>query len=286
MKKVLVTGATGFIGNYVVEELLRKNYAVVATSSNQSHAAPKAWFSKVKFIPLDLRNIKPGENYFDLFGRPDIMIHLAWENLPNYKESFHRTGNLPRHETFLKGLITRGLKQLTVTGTCLEYGLQEGCLEESMTCYPEISYAQAKHELRKSIEMTASEKKSHFNWLRLFYIYGRGQNAASLLSQLQIAVERGDEYFNMSGGEQVRDFLPVEMAAQYIVAAAVQTQVQGVINCCSGNPVTVKDFVLKYINDNKMNIKMNLGFYPYTDYEPMRFWGSTTKLSLALDALT
>ena len=81
-----------------------------------------------------------------------------------------------------------------------------------------------------------------FKWVRLFYMYGKGQNPNSLLSQLDKAIANGDKAFNMSGGEQVRDYLPVEKVAEYIVKVALQDKINGVINCCSGEPVSVKEF--------------------------------------------
>ena len=115
MKKVLVTGATGFIGTYVVEVLLSRGYNVVASSSNKSTAVTKKWFEKVNYIELDLKLIDAAVNYFDFFERPDLMIHLSWEGLPNYLQDFHIEDNLPRHQAFLKNMIQNGLLDLTVT---------------------------------------------------------------------------------------------------------------------------------------------------------------------------
>ncbi|MCC6288007.1 MAG: NAD(P)-dependent oxidoreductase, partial [Chitinophagaceae bacterium] len=97
-------------------------------------------------------------------------------------------------------------------------------------------------------------------------------------SQLQQAINRKDEVFKMSGGEQTRDFLPVEKVAEYIVDIAVQSGVTGIINCCSGIPVTVRQLVLNYLEQKNATIKLNLGYYPYPDYEPMHFWGDDSKL--------
>ena len=85
--------------------------------------------------------------------------------------------------------------------------------------------------------------------------------------------------FNMSGGQQVRDFLPVETVAKNIVRVALQKEVEGVINNGSGEPITVEKFVNEYLNKEKKKINLNLGFYPYPDYEPMHFWGDITKLN-------
>jgi nucleoside-diphosphate-sugar epimerase len=87
----------------------------------------------------------------------------------------------------------------------------------------------------------------------------------------------------VSGGEQIRDFMPVEEVASAIVNIALQNKVSGIINCCSGKPVTVKDFVQSYLLQQNKEIKLNPGYYPYPDYEPMRFWGDNTKLKTIIN---
>ena len=277
MKKVLVTGATGFIGNYVVDELLRRGCTVIATSHDEKKAAGANWFAKLKYIPFDLRGVDPEINYYEFFDRPDAMIHLAWEGLPNYKDSFHIEENFPRHKRFLKNLVANGLRDLTVAGTCFEYGMREGCLREDMEAQPTNAYAIGKNELRRSLEENKT-KGFHFKWPRLFYMYGKGQHPNSLFSQLDKALDDADESFNMSPGEQVRDYLPVEQMAALIVNIALQIKVKGIINCCSGRPVVLKQLVEDYLKEKNQHISLNLGYYLYPDFEPMSFWGDTAKL--------
>jgi len=280
MKKVLVTGATGFIGTYVVEVLLSRGYNVVASSSNKSTAVAKKWFNKVKYIEMDLKLMDSTINYFDFFERPDLMIHLAWEGLPNYLQDFHIKENLPRHAAFLRNMLENGLHDLTVTGTCFEYGMQNGCLHEEMAVEPQNPYAIAKNSLRKNVESLSLEFSFRFKWVRLFYMYGEGQSPNSLISQLDKALAANEKIFNMSGGMQIRDFLPITNMAENIVSIAIQADVLGIVNCCSGKPITVKDFVTNYLKANNKEIELNLGFYSYATYEPMEFWGDNKKLKL------
>lgn len=278
MKKVLVTGATGFIGNFVVQELLHRQYEVIATSASIAKAQQKPWFDRVSFKPMHLEKWDASVNYYDFFDAPDCMIHLAWEGLPNYQDDFHITINLPRHKAFIENMIGNGLKDISITGTCLEYGKQEGCLSEDMPVYPSSSYAIAKNELRKYAELLKDKYLFHFKWIRLFYMFGEGQNPKSLFSQLEKAVYNGDLSFNMSAGEQIRDYLPVEMVAEYIVRIATQQKVTDIINCCSGTPVTIRNLVEEYLKKKNRTIHLNLGHYSYPDYEPMSFWGDNSKL--------
>lgn len=278
--KVLVTGACGFIGNYVVAELLRHGYTVIATSRDEDKAAKFGWFSQVRYISCDL-NI-PQEDFFQFFQQPDLLIHLAWEGLPNYKDLFHLEKNLFSNYQFLKNMFENGLQSLVVTGTCLEYGMQNGALNEAMTTMPNNPYGLAKDTLRKFLEQLQKKIDFEFKWVRQFYMYGKGQHPKSILSQLDRAVEKGETSFNMSGGEQLRDYLPVEKVAEYIVRIPMQNKISGIINCCSGEPISIRKLVENYLAEKNKSIELNLGFYPYPDYEPMAFWGDSRKLKSIL----
>lgn len=277
--KVLVTGATGFIGNYVVSELLKKNVEVITTSNVKGDDKKINLPNDVGYIEFDLNeNYEQKGNLFDYFQKPDKLIHLAWEGLPNYNEMFHIEKNLFANYFFLKKLIEGGLKDITVSGTCLEYGMQEGCLVETMNCIPENPYAVSKDSLRKFLEQLQKKAGFSFKWVRLFYIFGKGQSEKSLYSMLEAAIQKEAKEFDMSAGDQVRDFLPVEKVAEILAEISLQNKVKGIINCCSGKPVTVKEFVENYFAQRGKEIKLNRGVYPYPDYEPFAFWGDSTKL--------
>ncbi len=281
MKKVLVTGATGFIGQYVVAELLRRGCHVIASSAHPTKAAAMDWFNRVTYIPFDFSHFDPAVNYYTCFQSPDLLLHLAWEGLPNYKAAFHIEENLPRHTALLRNLIQHGLSDVTVTGTCFEYGMAEGCLAENLPPAPANAYAIAKDRLRRELAVLLPE--GH-RWVRLFYMYGKGQHSNSLFSQLENALRSGEDFFAMSGGVQERDYLPVEKVAAYVVQIALQHAVTGIINCCSGQPVTVLDMVNRYLAATGRTIPLRLGVYPYSDLEPMHFWGDDTRLKLALQS--
>ena len=283
MMKVLVTGATGFIGNHVVNALLKDNHAIIATSLHYKKAKEVSWFEQVKYRQLDITKLDNELNYFEYFDSPDVVIHLAWEGLPNYRSSAHIEKNLFNHYNFLKNLVINGARNISVSGTCMEYGLREGKLSESMTTNPENPYSIAKDSLRKFLEQLRKETLFNLKWIRLFYMYGNGQNANSILSQLEIALKKGDSEFKMSEGKQQRDYLPVEKVAEYIIKVALQKEIEGIINCCSGVPITINQLVENYLKVKNKNIRLIKGFYPYTDYEPMNFWGDNSKLKKILD---
>lgn len=274
--KVLVTGSTGFIGRYVVPLLLNHELDVVATSRDKKKARQFDWYNEVEYIPCDISN--SSIDFFSFFGEPEIIIHLAWDGLPNYKSPFHVEKNLPANCLFLKNFLDGGVKKMVATGTCYEYGMQCGCLSEDMATLPVTQYGLAKDTLRKYLEMLIPEYNVSFNWVRLFYMYGDGQNEYSLVPQLKKAILSGDTIFNMSGGEQLRDYLNAETVAEYICRIALQTEINGVLNCCSGKPISIRRFVEKIISEMNSDISPNPGYYPYPDYEPLAFWGDVSRL--------
>jgi dTDP-6-deoxy-L-talose 4-dehydrogenase (NAD+) len=110
-------------------------------------------------------------------------------------------------------------------------------------------------------------------------MHGKGQNPRSLLAQLDASIDGGVDVFNMSGGEQLRDYLPVEEVAAHLVALAGHPTFDGIVNVCSGSPVSVRRLVEDRVAGRGAAIRLNLGYYPYPDYEPMAFWGDAGKLS-------
>jgi len=272
--KILVTGATGFIGSHLVEKLGASGHEIIATARSLERPWPVN--DKVQFIKHDLYEKNP--NLFDFFQCPNLVIHLAWNYLDDYRSPAHIEKELPAHRHFLATLIAQGLSKLAVTGTCLEYGLQEGCLSEKMETQPVIPYAEAKDTLRKFLFNLRSEFNFDLTWIRLFYTYGKGQQQKSILQQLEHAIQLGENEFNMSSGEQWRDYLPVEMMASYIMRLALSSSRGEIVNCCSGKPVSIKELVTSYLEQRGVNMKLNLGVYPYVDYEPFRFWGDTSRL--------
>lgn len=277
--KVAVSGATGFIGRHVLAELESRSAEAIALVRPTSEKPIER--SNCRVVELDLHEAP--SNSFELMGRPDVLIHLAWSGLPNYNSLHHFEQELPAQYRFLKSLVESGLQNIVVAGTCFEYGMQSGPLSEDVAPHPSNPYGFAKNALRCQLEYLKSAHLFHLTWARLFYLYGKGQAESSLLPQLMKADERGDPVFNMSGGEQLRDYLPVTEVARALVSLASANKDMGAVNVCSGTPISVRKLVEGWIKENGWSITLNLGHYPYPDYEPMAFWGDRRKLDSLLE---
>jgi dTDP-6-deoxy-L-talose 4-dehydrogenase (NAD+) len=271
--KIAVTGATGFIGRHVVCALLSKGDATVLATSRSAEQA----FAPSDALHVANIDISNADQAAESIATADVLVHLAWSGLPNYQSEAHLVSELPRQMAFLKSCSQRGIKRIVVSGTCLEYGMQTGELVETQQSAPSNPYAEAKQQLHEQL-LRLSPGQFGLTWLRIFYLFGAGQSHTSLYSQLRAAVESGRPRFAMSPGDQIRDFLPVEIAADMIAGVALRDDADGTFNVCSGQPVEVATLARRWLQEWNAHIELDLGTYPYPAYEPFAFWGSADKI--------
>lgn len=273
--RIIVTGATGFVGRHVVAALLARGHQVTAVARDERRCAELPWRDSVPFVACDVHDAL---ELPERFAVPDVLVHLAWAGLPNYRDLFHFERNLPGDYRFIKQMVAAGTKHVLVTGTCFEYGMQSGALSEDAPALPTNPYALAKNTLRLFLQALQAQQPFALHWARLFYLHGPGQHDGSVLAQLDRAIDAGERQFNMSGGEQLRDYLPVEEAAGYLTSMIERPDFAGVTNCCSGQPISIRRLVERRIEQRGAQIALNLGHFPYQDCEPFAFWGSRRRL--------
>jgi dTDP-6-deoxy-L-talose 4-dehydrogenase (NAD+) len=278
--KVLVTGATGFVGRHLVAALLERGCEVRAVGRNAEKAQGMPWINHVEFVAADIH--AADLNVVALTEGIDALAHLAWPGLPNYRALFHFEHNLMADYRFIKSAVEAGVSQVLVTGTCFEYGMQSGPLSESTEPRPSNPYGLAKHTLHLFLLNLQQEQPFTLQWARLFYLHGEGQNPNSLLAALDRAIDAGEASFNMSAGEQLRDFLAIETAASHLAAILHQRDFDGVVNCASGHPVSVRALVEQRLHERGATLALNLGHYPYPTHEPLAFWAVTECLQQLL----
>ena len=271
--KIVVTGAAGFIGRHVIPLLIAKGHEVTAmVRKNQDNFAINQCYRIVEHeIGQEIGNL------YSKLGEPDTLLHLAWAEVSNCKSLKHIDIELPTHYNFIKQMVNAGVGNICVTGTCYEYGMQSGMLSEYNEAKPCNPYGYAKDALRKQLQYLKYEHDFKLTWMRPFYMYGEDQPNNTIYSQLRLAVQRRDTVFNMSGGEQLRDYLHIDDVVTKIAELVYIRKDIGIINICSGSPISVRCLVEQWINDRKWDIELNLGHYTYPNYEPLAFWGNTEK---------
>src|SRR4029078_12337969 len=111
------------------------------------------WRGRAAFVSLDAAS--PPADVFEKLGCPDVLIHLAWGGLPNYRSRHHFESELPHQYSLLRRLVDGGLRKLVVVGTCFEYGMRYGPLSEGMDPAPANPYGLAKDTLRSQLQYLA-----------------------------------------------------------------------------------------------------------------------------------
>jgi len=271
--KVVVTGANGYIGRHVVSKLLDSGCEVTACD--------------VCFSDMDTRACKieadlfsGAQDMFERLGRPDVCVHLAWRD-GFVHNSHNHMGDLSGHYKFLTSLIDSGLKQLAVMGTMHEVGYHEGKIDENTPCNPLSMYGIAKDALRRSLILYCKDK-CVLQWLRGFYILGDDKNNHSIFSKILAAAADGKKKFPFTSGRTKYDFMTVDELAAQITAVVMQTEVSGIINVCSGKPVSLAERVEQYIRDNALKIELDYGAYPDRPYDSPIIYGDATKINKIL----
>ena len=239
--------------------------------------------SRIRLVNLDIH--APPSDPFVALGKPDLLLHFAWSGLPRYDSLQHLEKELPAHEAFLSACVHSGIKRLLVAGTCFEYGMVSGEIKEDHALNPTTKYGKAKVRLFEKMTALREKYPFDFTWARIFYLFGSDQSPNSIYSQLQAAISRGDESFDMSGGEQIRDYLCVRDAASLLVDVAIHAGDLGAVNLCSGVPIRLKDQVTSWLAESNSAMRLNLGRISYSNLEPMAFWGSRSKLDCALGSV-
>ena len=248
MTKVLLTGATGFVGIQILKGLLGVGARVV----------PVVRSGKEKFVPIS-ENVERIVSSPDIFQESvewwaaqcrgvDTVIHAAWYAEPGkYLMSEKNMDCLAGSLNLARGTVIAGVKRWVGIGTCFEYDISVGKLSIDAPLKPLTPYAGAKASLFTALSHWLPSQSIEFAWCRLFYLYGEEEDERRLVPYLHKKLSKG-EPVELTSGTQIRDFLDVSEAARIIVRIALSEQ-RGPINVCSGVPITVRQLAER-IADN------------------------------------
>ena len=163
--------------------------------------------------------------------------------------------------------------------------MQNGELSETLTAFPANPYGYAKDALRRQLEFLQAQMPFDLSWARLFYMYGEGQSGKSIFSLLSAAAERGDTYFDMSGGEQIRDYLRIDEVATFLVRLSCLQRNSGIVNVCSGAPRSMRGIVESWLNENHWRYRTAPGASSLSRLRAFCFLGKRAQASFALGRL-
>ena len=273
--KILITGANGYIGSHVTRYI----------SNNTTHTVIAVDFSNdkiqnlnnIQYTNIDILTNASNPDLYKMLKEPDAVIHFAWRDGFKHDSDAHLL-YLGNHYLFLKNMIDSGCKNINVMGTMHEVGYYTGEINENTPCNPMSLYGIAKNSLRQALLTYSSGKDVSVKWLRAFYITGDDSLNHSVFAKILEMANNGQKTFPFVSGTNKYDFININKLAEYIARASTQTSVNGIINVCSGKPVSLKDKVEEFINENRLQIKPEFGAYPSRKYDSPLIYGNIDKL--------
>jgi nucleoside-diphosphate-sugar epimerase len=241
MKRVLVTGATGFIGRYTIPALLERGFEVHTAA--RATPAPSAALA-VHAHMVNLLDEAASRQLITTI-RPSHLLHLAWTTKPGtYWTDLANLDWLSASISLVKSFINEGGERIVGAGSVAEYDLRYGhCSESHTPLNPQSLYGSTKNALRAVLDSLRLQEGLSTAWGRLFFLYGPGEADGRLISSISRSLLRG-EPAHCTLGRQVRDYLFVEDAAQAL-SSLLDSDVTGAINIASGLPVSVRELAIR-----------------------------------------
>lgn len=240
MAKVFLTGASGFVGGQILKTLLASGHEVTATARSRN-SIPADMTDRIKVIETQDLFSEETEWWQAALSGHDALIHAAWYVEP----VIYLNSPLAVHcawgsAAMVSAAASAGVSHFVGLGTCMEYRLPSAHLGPDAPLGPDNLYAASKLATFFMTKRRAEAASMRFTWCRLFYLYGEGEYEKRLVPYLRKCLEAG-EVAQLSAGTQVRDYIDVVDAGR-MIASIVDTGQQGVVNICSGQPVTIRAF--------------------------------------------
>ena len=274
MKKILVTGASGFIGRHTLAPLLQAGYEVHAVSFKNK----KENETSIKWHQTDLKNSTQTQELIRKI-QPTHLLHFAWCAEPGkFWTDPENTQWVEASFNLIKKFHAQGGKRVVISGSCAEYEWNKSIYSEKTTSEkPATLYGKCKQELQIKVEAFCHEVDLSLCWGRIFFVYGPYEHPARLVSSIVRSLLK-NETAECSHGNQKRDLLFVEDVASGFVSI-LENEITGIVNIGSGEGVDLKD-VIKTIGDKigRKNL-IRMGTLPSPANEPPILMADTKRLT-------
>jgi len=263
---VILTGAGGFVGRQVLNCLVDRGIRVRAVLRDNDTLEIERFrgLESVVFTP-DLFQ-ESVDWWADACKDVEVVIHLAWYVEPGlYLQSSKNLECLRGTLALAEGAVGAGVRHFVGVGTCFECDLSAGTITSETALKPTSLYAGCKAAAYIALDALFRKEETQFSWCRLFYLYGEGEDPRRLVPYLRSKLSEGQQA-DLTSGEQIRDFLDVRTAGRMIADVATNPG-RGVVNICSGKPITVRALAESIADEYGRRALLNFGARPdnFTD---------------------
>ena len=275
MKRVLVTGGSGFVGRHCLPQLLDLGYDVHVISSQPQTGDHVNWHMVDLMDQLAVASLMKSV-------QPTHLFHLAWITEPRrYSTAPENVDWLASSLQLLRSFHQHGGRRVVMTGSCAEYDWNYGwCREDLTPLKPATLYGQCKAALLATLEGYAKQVGLSWGWGRLFFMYGPHSHPSRIPGVVIESLSR-NEPARCSHGNQIRDFLHIADVASALVAL-IDSEVQGPLNIASGEPVTIRQIVLQIADHFGRRDLVEFGAIPAAASEPPLLVADVRRLTLEL----
>lgn len=271
MMRVLLTGASGFVGRHVLSKLVESGVDVCVIG----RSVPPEF--KGDFIAVDLLQLNDFKDVTERTGAT-YLVHLAWYG--EFRQYWASTLNLRWVEAsvrLVESFCAAGGQKVVIAGTCAEYDWSTGfCREDTTPLIPASLYGTSKDATRRLLEAVCKLNETKFAWGRIFLPYGKGEDTRRLIPSLIDVFGGGRAPFGVNANV-FRDFLNVEDVASALICL-LNSDAEGCYNIASSNPIQIADVVRRIAHRFNADPRLILNVSTERPNEPVILFGDNRKL--------
>ena len=259
--RIIVTGATSFIGTAVIGQLLNRGHEVVAVIRPSSKNRTNLKAAKLLTI-LDL-DIQDVDRLPELLDRADVFLHLAWDGIGSTgrQDEGIQQQNIMHSLKAVAAAAAVGCRRFLFSGSQAEYGIGHPILAEDTACRPVSAYGKAKLEFGNQAKALCKSLKMSYIHTRIFSVYGPGDHPWSLVSSCLSAWQH-EERIQLGECTQAWNYLYIDDAARALMVL-MQEGMSGIYNIAGEDTRPLRAYI-----EEMYHICGSKGSYEYGVREP------------------
>lgn len=278
--KIFITGASGFIGSYLVRQLINDGHELLCLKRSTSDIS--------RLADLQIQWVNVSEDWHEAFRQfqPEAIFNLAWDGVSSADRVIwqKQVQNISFQQNLLDISAECGVRKFIGIGSQSEYGDFEGVIDETYPVNPKTAYAATKLACLDLLKPFCEIHNIEWYWFRLFPLFGPGESDRWLIPSLIKAMCTSKE-MDLTPGEQRLPYLYVGECAKALLSPLKTDDKSGIYNVCADNPQPLKSLVTKIKDQVNPDFQLNFGALDYRFGQSMLMGSSTDKLAANLYTL-